>query len=96
MDEGRIGKFVIGHETVKGISLLAASQGEPKSHGTIWSLQTIKLLLSPLFSTPPSAFLPFSFLKEIIADLLHSPPQGREGKSASCEQIPALSNKLMK
>lgn len=43
--EGRIGKFVISLS-------LAASQGELKSHGTIWSLQTIKLLVSPLIYLP--------------------------------------------
>ena len=48
-------------ETVKGLSLLAASQGEPKSHRTIWSLQTIKLLF--FFSLP--VFLSFICLKKL-------------------------------
>lgn len=84
MDEGRIGKFVIGFETVKGLSLLAASQNKPKSHGTIWNLQTIKLLFFP---PPPFVFLRLNFLKKLLWTFVFVTPR-QEGQRS--DQIPPL------
>lgn len=71
-------------EKEKGLSLLAASQGEPKRHRTIWSLPTIKLLFSHLFFSHTLSFFLFIFLKKLVqSSAFFTPRQGAQVKDVT-------------